>query len=282
MPLWLGYQRTMTPHQQAAQRAKAAYHAAADTYDHPALSFWDRFGRETVAQLNLPRGAKVLDVCCGSGASALPAAEAVGPGGRVLGVDLAPGLIELASAKAKKHGLNQAEFLAADFFELNEPAATFDAVVCVFGIFFMPDMPAAVRKLWHYVKPGGQIAITTWGPRVFEPANSVFWETIRAVRPELYKGFNPWDRISEPDAVVKLFAEGGVTSATAVARSGWHPISSVADWWAIVRGSGYRGIVEQLTEAEHAKVQTAVTGHPTLQGLREIETNVVFARAVKG
>lgn len=271
----------MTPHQQAAQRAKAAYHAAADTYDHPALSFWDRFGRETVAQLKLPRGARVLDVCCGTGASALPAAEAVGMAGRVLGVDLAPGLIGLANTKARKRGLSQAEFLAADFFELNEPAASFDAVVCVFGVFFMPDMPAAVRRLWDYVKPGGQLAITTWGPRVFEPANTIFWEAVRNVRPELYKGFNPWDRISEPAAVKQMMAEGGVAAVTAVVQAGRHPIASPEDWWAIVMGSGYRGVVEQLTVAERAAVRAAVSGHPALQGLREIEANVIYARAVK-
>src|SRR5215207_9951471 len=70
-------------------RAAAAYNAAADLYDDPRLSFWDRFGRRTVERLDLAPGSMVLDLCCGSGASALPAAEQVGPGGRVLGVERA-------------------------------------------------------------------------------------------------------------------------------------------------------------------------------------------------
>ena len=53
------------------------YNAAADHYDHPALSFWDRFGRRTVERLPLVPGMSVLDVCCGMGGSALPAAERV-------------------------------------------------------------------------------------------------------------------------------------------------------------------------------------------------------------
>ena len=42
--------------------------------------------------------------------------------------------------------------------------ASFDAVVCVFGIFFVPDMVKAVSELWSRVRPGGKLAVTTWGP----------------------------------------------------------------------------------------------------------------------
>ena len=73
----------------AQAMATATYNAAADFYDAAANSCWDRFGRRTVERLDLKRGASVLDVCCGCGASAIPAAEAVGPEGTVLGIDLA-------------------------------------------------------------------------------------------------------------------------------------------------------------------------------------------------
>jgi SAM-dependent methyltransferase len=83
--------------------------------------------------------------------------------------------------------------------DLGLPVASFDAVICVFGIFFVPDMEEAVQALWALLRPGGQLAITTWGPRFFEPANTAFWNGVRAERADLYKGFNPWDRISEPE-----------------------------------------------------------------------------------
>src|SRR5271166_5534699 len=53
------------------------YNAAADHYDHPSVSFWDRFGRRTIERLPITPGMNVLDVCCGMGGSALPAAERV-------------------------------------------------------------------------------------------------------------------------------------------------------------------------------------------------------------
>ena len=177
----------------AKKKAAATYNAASDFYDHPANTFWERYGRRTIARLALPQGARVLDVCCGSGASALPAAEAVGPGGSVSGVDLAGNLLELARAKAKQRGLTNIQFETGDMTNLHFDTGSFDVVVCVFGIFFVPDMGAALRELTRVVRSGGRAAITTWGPRFFEPVSTAFWDAVRGVRPDLYKSFNPWD-----------------------------------------------------------------------------------------
>src|SRR5688572_1987606 len=95
----------MVTREEARLAAAKTYNAAADSYDHPANAFWSRFGRRTVERLGLEAGESVLDVCCGSGASALPAAERVGAGGRVLGVDLAEHMLELARRKAAEQGL---------------------------------------------------------------------------------------------------------------------------------------------------------------------------------
>src|SRR5262245_45001407 len=106
-------------------RAAATYNAAADHFDDNPLAFWERVGRGTIERLTLPLGATVLDVACGSGASALPAAERVGPGGAVLGVDLADRLLGLGRAKAAVRGLTQVEFRAGDMEQLGFPANSF-------------------------------------------------------------------------------------------------------------------------------------------------------------
>jgi ubiquinone/menaquinone biosynthesis C-methylase UbiE len=100
-------------------RAATTYNAASDHYDDPANSFWEHFGRRTVERLDLNPGSRVLDVCCGSGASAIPAAEIVGPEGFVLGVDLAENLLELAIAKASHRGLSNIEFRRGDMLDLS-------------------------------------------------------------------------------------------------------------------------------------------------------------------
>lgn len=269
------------PTDDAKAKASAAYNAASDHYDDPANSFWERFGRRTVERLKLPPGARVLDVCCGSGASAIPEAEAVGPNGFVLGIDLAENLLELARSKAQRWGLDNVEFRTGDLLDLDLPDHSFDAVVCVFGIFFVTDVQLAMRELWRRVRPGGQLAITTWGPRFFEPASTAFWDSIRAVSPSLYKGFNPWDRITTPDAVRALFNFDGVESLEVVAEAGVHRLSSPEDWWTMIMGSGYRGTVEQLSEEDRERVRLENLNFSRQAELDSVEANVIYAVAVK-
>ena len=119
----------MTTPDDAKAKAATTYNAAADYYDDPANSFWERFGRATVERLRLPLGARVLDVCCGTGASALPAAEMVGPQGFVLGIDLAANLLELARTKAAKRGLMNTQFRVGDLLDMHLSDTQFDAVI---------------------------------------------------------------------------------------------------------------------------------------------------------
>ncbi len=266
---------------EAKAKAATTYNAAADRYDDPANLFWERFGRATVERLHLAPGARVLDVCCGSGASALAAAEAVGPAGSVLGIDLAVNLLELARAKAARQGLSNVAFREGDMLDLRLPATHFDAVICVFGIFFVPDMAAAVRSLWHVLRSGGTLAVTTWGLRFFEPATDAFWNAVRDVRPDLYHGFNPWDRIGEPAALEAVLIEGGAKNIKVVAEAGMHPIPSPEAWWSAVLGSGYRGTLEQMDDAARKRVREANLSYIRASGIRAVEANVIYATAIK-
>jgi ubiquinone/menaquinone biosynthesis C-methylase UbiE len=270
-----------TTAEEARARATNTYNAAADVYDDPANSFWERFGRRTIERLQLSKGAVVLDVCCGSGGSALPAAEVVGPSGFVLGVDLAQRLLENARAKAKARALLNVEFRVGDLLEPRISDDQFDAVVCVFGIFFVPDMALALRLLWERVRSGGKLAITTWGPRFFEPATSAFWDSIRNERPDLYKGFNPWDRICDPQSLSALLAEAGISNADVADESGRHGISSPEAWWTAVLGSGYRGTVDQLDAAARDRVRAVNLEYIRNSGIKAVEANVIYAVANK-
>jgi ubiquinone/menaquinone biosynthesis C-methylase UbiE len=265
----------------AQARAAFTYNAAADFYDASPLSFWDYFGRRTIQLAALPIGSRVLDVCCGAGASALPAAEAVGPTGNVIGVDLAKNLLESARRKTIQRNLANIEFEVGDMLSMRFPPASFDAVVCVFGIFFVPDMTIAVSELWSRIRPGGKLAVTTWGPNFCEPANDAFWCSIKDVRPDLYKGFNPWDRIDNPASLRKILDEAGVASPEIIAENRLHPIKAPEDWWTIVLGSGYRGTIEQLSLAERQRVKEANLAFVRDEKISTVETNVLYALATK-
>jgi SAM-dependent methyltransferase len=259
----------------------ATYAATADNFDNAALSFWDRFGRETVARVGLRPGDRVFDACCGTGASALPAAQFVGPTGQVLGFDLAEPALTLARAKAEAQALTNAEFRAADVERTGLASESFDAVVCVFGLFFLPDMAAAVAELWRLVRPGGSLAITVWGPDWMQPATAAFWDAVGAERPDLVGGFHPWTRVTEPAALAQVFRDGGAATPTVEAEPGTHPLADPEDWWTIVLGTGYRATIAQLDPPAAQRVRKASVAWVRDHEVRDLQTNVVYARARK-
>jgi ubiquinone/menaquinone biosynthesis C-methylase UbiE len=265
----------------AKLKAATTYNAAADHFDDGPLAFWDRYGRATIERLRLKPGSVVLDVGCGSGASAIPAGEAVGPHGRVIGVDLAERLLAMAQAKADAQKLSNTAFRQADMERLGYPDESFDAVVCVFAIFFVPDMVKQVRELWRMVRPGGQLAITTWGPRMFEPGSAAWWAAVKQFRPDLHAAFNPWERIITVEAVRQLLAESGIEIADVIAEDGQQVLQSPDDWWTVVRGSGYRWTLEQMDQETAARVREANLVTVRKAGIKSIETNVIYAVAAK-
>jgi SAM-dependent methyltransferase len=267
--------------QDAKGRAAAVYNAAAECFDHPALSFWGRFGQATVDRLDLAAGSQVLDVCTGSGASALPAARRVGPSGCVVAVDLAENLLALAAAKARRSELDNLEFRHQDLETLEYPPGSFDAVVIAFGIFFLPDMAGAAARLWQWVKPGGSLAVTTWGPGFFEPVASLFWEVAGELRPDLYRAYNPWDALTDPEAVSRLLVGAGAAPPRVEAVAGTHQVTTAEDVWAIVLGTGYRGTYDAMTDNEQRLLKEQVLARVSSANMYEVQANVVYAVATK-
>ncbi len=267
------------PLEAAKLKAEKTYNAASDCFDAEPLGFWSRYGRRTVERVGLRPGDRVLDVCCGTGASALPAAWAVGSEGSVIAVDLAEELLRLARAKSKAAALRHLEFRRADMTALGFPDRHFDAVLCVFGIFFVPDMEAQVAELWRMVRPGGKLAITTWGPAIFAPAYEVWQAAVRRVRPDLCSAFNPWDRITTPDAVAKLFADAGVPRVEVVAESGHQELRAPEDFWTIALGSGLRWTIDQMGAEASQGVKRDILSALSARGIERVETNVIYSVA---
>jgi ubiquinone/menaquinone biosynthesis C-methylase UbiE len=265
----------------AKLKAAATYNAAADHFDDEPLGFWARIGWRTIERLDLPLGATVLDVGCGTGASALPAAEKIGPRGRVIGVDLAENLLAIARQKAASRGLANLQFKTGDMGRLGYPDGHFDAVVSVFSIFFVPDMAAQARELWRMVRPGGTLAITTWGPRVLEPGTTAWWSAVEEVRPDLVNTVSPWDRITEPAALRALLRDAGIAGVEIVTEEGYQTLRSPEDWWAIVLGTGFRWTVEQMGREAAEQVRSATLAQLRRGAVDAVETNALFATARK-
>jgi ubiquinone/menaquinone biosynthesis C-methylase UbiE len=119
------------------------------------MSRGEAVGRMRALELAAPQpGMRVLDMACGPGNLTRILAEAVAPGGEVVGIDLAPGMIELARAA----GISNARFEIMDIENLGFGDATFDVVTCGHGLQFCPDLLRALREARRVLRRGGRLA----------------------------------------------------------------------------------------------------------------------------
>ena len=119
-------------------------------------------GEALVQRLGITKGLKVLDLGCGDGTTALPAAKI---GADVLGVDIATNLVEAGNKRAREHGLTNCTFQEGDASNLHElKDHTFDLVLSIFGAMFAPKPFDVAREMVRVTRPGGRIIMGNWIP----------------------------------------------------------------------------------------------------------------------
>ena len=119
-------------------------------------------GEALVDTLGLKKGLKVLDLGCGDGTTALPAAKL---GADVLGVDIAANLVEAGNRRAQEAGLTNIRFQEGDATDLaGLKDKTFDLVVSIFGAMFAPKPFDVAKEMVRVTRPGGRIVMGNWIP----------------------------------------------------------------------------------------------------------------------
>jgi ubiquinone/menaquinone biosynthesis C-methylase UbiE len=119
-------------------------------------------GEALVMTLGITDGLEVLDLGCGDGTTALPAARL---GANVLGVDIASNLVEAGNARAQSLGLTNCRFQEGDASDLSELADdSFDLVISIFGAMFAPKPLDVAKEAVRVTRPGGRIVMGNWIP----------------------------------------------------------------------------------------------------------------------
>lgn len=146
------------------EHMRAEFTAHAPTYAVPRLgaAVWPFYER-LIALAHIQPGDRVLDLACGTGTSASPILEQVGSAGFVLGLDLTAAMVEIAQQWAEREHLQQVAFrVIENEMQLNLAEKDFDAVICVFGLMYMPDPVKSLQAVRQVLKPQGRIAVSTW------------------------------------------------------------------------------------------------------------------------
>src|SRR6266446_6684217 len=119
-------------------------------------------GQALVQRLGITKGLEVLDLGCGDGTTALPAAKL---GADVLGVDIARNLVEAGNRRAQTFGITNCRFQEGDACDLHElDDARFDLVVSIFGAMFAPKPLDVAKEMVRVTRPGGRIVMGNWIP----------------------------------------------------------------------------------------------------------------------
>ncbi|GAA1397660.1 hypothetical protein GCM10009639_35320 [Kitasatospora putterlickiae] len=230
------------------------YRTVSKDYAVAAEEFWGFISDETIAHLDLRAGLRVLDLCCGPGPMTLRLAERVGSGGCVEAVDVLEEMRTLTRERAAQRGFAHVIVREGDIDALPEGDASFDIVNCSLGLYFARDMARSLASFWSYVRPGGTLAVTTIGPRLFDPVRPVFFEACEAELPGVGT-YLPWTRTDDPDVVLSLFEQAGIPGAVVSTDRRAIRLASPQAWWPIVHGSGLRQLQEELGEAAGDRVR---------------------------
>ena len=146
-------------------RIAAVFDRAADTYESVGVPWFLPIAEGLVGAIAPRTGEQVVDLGCGRGAALFPLAEAVGPTGRVVGVDLSARMVELARVRADELGLTTVDLHVLDVAALDLAPGQADVVTASLVLFFLPEPQAALRHWVSLLRPGGRLGISTFAER---------------------------------------------------------------------------------------------------------------------
>ncbi|MRX43990.1 class I SAM-dependent methyltransferase [Agromyces kandeliae] len=274
----------------------AVFTEAAATFTELDEVLWDPISRATVLRAAPRFDERVLDACAGAGASALPTAELVGPGGIVDAVDRSEAMLAVLRERAGAH-MPWLRVHAAD--ASTWPYTGYDLVQCVLGVFFFDEVATGVEHLVQCARPGGRVAVTVWADGAFEPLPGV----LASALPEgdaRVPAFDEDDRPAMPGAgtaggLAHWLAERGLVDVRAEAVPRHLDLTPDVSW-ALVVGTGMRAMLGDLDDAAIEGVRerylaaieergVASVDITTLIGIgrrREATVEPVVERAVEG
>lgn len=250
---------------------------SSEIYGQKYNTFFDYFAKKLVALAGLRAGAHVLDVATGRGAILKEAAEAVGPKGNVVGIDISSEMIRLTSEALRRYKNIQLKRMDAENLDLED--ASFDYVFCGFAIFFFPNLDKVFLEFMRVLKPGGKICISTWGEGDYH------YQIFHSI----YKNFG-YDvtlfmhNFTDNARLPKLLAESGFAQIETTSDDLDFIYPTFDDWFNSIWAGVGRGVLEKCTPEQLEELKSALAAklafHFQPDGLHE-RLRANYACAVK-
>ncbi len=237
----------------AARKAltRAIFERIAPEYDLAGPGCFAHYGRRLVEVIGVAPGQRVLDVATGRGAVLFPAAERVGASGEVVGIDLAEAMVRATGDEAKHRGL-PATVRVMDAEQLDFPDASFDCVLCGFGVMFFPDLPHTLAEFRRVLKPGGRLGVSTWRVAQADQLGAVVAQLGLADASDDIAHFRNPDNLERP-LIAAGFSAVRVQDDPTTFR-----FTGVGEYWETARSTGLRRWLDRLDAAQLDHARTAL------------------------
>lgn len=230
--------------------------SAAEVYEEffvPAL--FEQWAARVADAAQIRAGQRVLDVACGTGVLARHVAERVGAGGSVAGVDINEGMLAVARRKAREVEWRNGAAEALPF-----PEASFDTVVCQFGLMFFADRRQAVTEMIRVLRPHGRLCVAVWDSLSTTPGYAAMTDLLqRLFGDRAADALRAPFTLGDKRTLGGLFSDARVGEIDIATHDGMARFPSIAAWvrtdvkgWTLADMIDDRQLALLLQEAEQA------------------------------
>ena len=209
-------------------------------------AYFNFFGDALVKLANIEKGQRVLDVGTGRGAVLLPSLKAVGPQGKVVGIDPSSKMLENLLSDIRSAKLNNCSLILMKGEEINSSLGLFDRIFFGFSIFFMRNATAVLQETKNLLKPKGKVLLSLWGQK--PPLTSWVVDQVKELTGD--QSGLALSAFKDASAVVETLRSCGFKAIKQKKVSQEFEYSSHEAWWESLWDHGTRAYMERLSVIE--------------------------------
>lgn len=217
---------------------RQVYSMTASKYDEYGCKVFEGYAKPLLDAADLQPGQHVLDVACGPGIPSLMAAPLVSRSGLVTGIDIAPGMVNIAKEKAQEKGFHNVVFQEGDAEALPFPDDSFDVVLCNHGLVHTTDRLKALHEMRRVLKKtSGTLALSVWSTPDRAIVIGIVAKTIRELWPAaVVPGAPMWFDFGVEGVLEKALSDTGFHEIRTMRHNAALEVGNPEEYWDMVLG----------------------------------------------